>query len=57
VIENGRVVEQGSHDQLTATDSRYRRLFELQARRFREGLDVDDEADAEVMQGAQGGHE
>ena len=53
VIEDGRVVEQGSHDELTATDSRYRRLFELQARRFREGLDVDDEADAAAMQGGQ----
>lgn len=52
VIENGRVVEQGSHARLMRTKTRYRTLFELQARRFREGLDVDDDADADVMEGA-----
>ena len=52
VVEEGRVVEQGSHDELTASDTRYRRLFELQARRFREGLGADDDADAAVMEGA-----
>ena len=52
VVEEGRVVEAGSHDELMANDSRYRRLFELQARRFREGLDADDEADAAMMGGA-----
>lgn len=52
VVEEGRVVESGSHDELMENDSRYRRLFELQARRFREGLDADDEADAAVMEGA-----
>jgi ATP-binding cassette subfamily B protein len=52
VIEEGRVVEQGSHSELTASDTRYRRLFELQARRFREGLGADDDADAAVMEGA-----
>jgi len=52
VVEDGRVVESGPHDGLMATDSRYRRLFELQAKRFREGLDADDDADAEVMEGA-----
>ena len=51
VVEEGRVVEAGSHEELIASDSRYRRLFELQARRFREGLDVDDDADAAVMGG------
>jgi len=52
VVEEGRVVESGAHHELMAADSRYRRLFELQARRFREGLDADDDADAEVMEGA-----
>jgi len=52
VVEEGRLVESGSHESLMAEDSRYRRLFELQARRFREGLDADDEADAAVMEGA-----
>ena len=51
VIENGKVVEAGSHDELMENDSRYRLLFELQARRFREGLDADDDADAAVLEG------
>lgn len=40
VIEHGKVIEAGSHDELMAHDSHYKRLFELQARRFRDGLDV-----------------
>jgi ATP-binding cassette subfamily B protein len=52
VVELGRVVEQGSHAELMATDTHYRRLFELQARRFREGLDADMDADADAMGGA-----
>lgn len=52
VIEHGRVVEQGSHEELMATPTHYRTLFELQARRFREGLDADDDADADAMGGA-----
>lgn len=57
VVEEGRVVEQGSHAELTSTDSRYKRLFELQARRFREGLEVDEDADADAMEGALAGEE
>ena len=34
VLENGRVVELGSHDELMALGGRYRTMFELQARRF-----------------------
>lgn len=34
VLEGGRIVEQGSHEQLLASDGRYAELFELQARRF-----------------------
>lgn len=49
VIEHGRVVEQGSHEELMASDTHYRTLFELQARRFREGLDADEDADADAM--------
>lgn len=52
VIERGRVIEQGSHEELMATATHYRTLFELQARRFREGLDTDDDADADAMGGA-----
>jgi ATP-binding cassette subfamily B protein len=35
VIENGRIVEQGSHDALIALDGRYSRLFSLQAQGYR----------------------
>jgi ABC-type multidrug transport system fused ATPase/permease subunit len=34
VLEHGRVIELGSHDELMAAGGRYRTMFELQARRF-----------------------
>jgi ABC-type multidrug transport system fused ATPase/permease subunit len=37
VLERGRVVELGSHDELIAAGGRYRTMFELQASRFQEG--------------------
>ncbi len=36
VLENGRVAELGSHDELIALSGRYRQMFELQASRFTE---------------------
>ena len=36
VLENGRVAELGSHDELIALGGRYREMFELQASRFSE---------------------
>ncbi len=41
VLEEGRVLELGSHDELMALNGRYRTMFELQARRFT--ADVDEE--------------
>jgi ATP-binding cassette subfamily B protein len=41
VVEQGRVVELGSHDELMAANGRYRRMFDLQASRFAEGLAAD----------------
>ncbi|HLK63253.1 MAG TPA: ABC transporter ATP-binding protein [Bryobacteraceae bacterium] len=45
VLEHGRVVELGSHEELMARGGRYRTMFELQASRFgegdEEGADVD----------------
>ncbi|WP_430867478.1 ABC transporter ATP-binding protein [Demequina aurantiaca] len=52
VIEAGHVIERGTHGELLSADTHYKRLFDLQARRFHDGLDADDEADADAMGGA-----
>jgi ABC-type multidrug transport system fused ATPase/permease subunit len=44
VLEHGRVVELGTHDELMAREGRYRTMFELQARRF--GAAADEEGAA-----------
>jgi ABC-type multidrug transport system fused ATPase/permease subunit len=41
VLEHGRVVELGSHDELMALGGRYRTMFELQAERFTSETDED----------------
>ena len=41
VIDGGRVVEQGSHDELMTMDGHYAQLFRLQAERFAAGLDAE----------------
>ncbi len=35
VLENGRIAEQGQHDELVATSGRYAQMFELQAANYR----------------------
>ncbi len=47
VIEDGRVAELGTHDELMALGGRYRTMFDLQAQRFAAGL-PDDDADEPV---------
>ena len=37
VVDHGRVVELGTHDELVAQRGRYHTMFELQASRFTEG--------------------
>ncbi|HEY5848555.1 MAG TPA: ABC transporter ATP-binding protein [Microlunatus sp.] len=39
VLEHGRVIELGSHEELMALGGRYRTMFDLQARRFAASLD------------------
>ena len=44
VLEHGRVVELGTHDELMAKGGRYRTMFDLQAQRF--GASTDEEGAA-----------
>jgi len=39
VLEHGRVIEIGTHDELMALGARYRTMFDLQAKRFSEPVD------------------
>jgi ABC-type multidrug transport system fused ATPase/permease subunit len=43
VLDAGKVVELGSHDELMALGGRYRTMFELQASRFADGVEDEDE--------------
>jgi ABC-type multidrug transport system fused ATPase/permease subunit len=40
VLEHGRVVELGTHDELMARSGRYKAMFDLQAQRFEEPEEV-----------------
>lgn len=47
VVDDGRVVELGSHDELVALGGRYKTMFELQASRFNDDADAGREFDEE----------
>jgi ATP-binding cassette subfamily B protein len=47
VLEHGRVIELGSHDELMALGGRYRTMFDLQAQRFEQG--IAEEGEEEVV--------
>lgn len=46
VLEHGKVVELGSHDELMAANGRYRTMFDLQASRFGEADEQEEKLDA-----------
>ncbi|MGZ4397117.1 MAG: ABC transporter ATP-binding protein [Gaiellaceae bacterium] len=48
VLQGGRVVEKGTHEQLLAAEGRYARLFRLQAERFARGEEEGEEEDDEL---------
>jgi ABC-type multidrug transport system fused ATPase/permease subunit len=48
VVDGGRVVELGSHDQLMAARGRYHTMFELQASRFAEDVEFDEQGEEVV---------
>ena len=39
MLEHGRVIELGSHDELMAHGGRYKTMFDLQAKRFEATID------------------
>jgi ABC-type multidrug transport system fused ATPase/permease subunit len=49
VLEHGRVIELGSHDELMALGGRYRTMFDLQAQRFAAGEPVDEDEKEVVL--------
>ncbi len=49
VLEQGRVVELGTHDELMALGGRYRTMFDLQAQRFAEGAEVEEGVAYDVL--------
>jgi ATP-binding cassette subfamily B protein len=48
VLEHGKVVEQGTHDELIEVNGRYAELFAIQAARFADESDEPDESDEEA---------
>ncbi len=54
VIEDGLVVEQGSHDQLMSSAGRYKEMFDLQASRFNESELPDlDDVEADLLEASE----
>jgi ATP-binding cassette subfamily B protein len=48
VLQGGRVVEKGTHEELLAAKGRYEKLFQLQAERFARGEEEGEEEDDEL---------
>ena len=49
VLEEGRVIELGTHDELIALDGRYCRMFSLQAERFNESKELAEQEGFDVL--------
>ena len=50
VLHGGQVVELGTHDELMAAGGRYKMMFELQASRFADGRDDEEEIELDVLE-------
>ena len=50
VLHGGQVVELGTHDELMAVGGRYKMMFELQASRFADGRDDEEEIELDVLE-------
>ena len=48
VVDHGRVVELGTHDELMAQRGRYHTMFELQASRFTDDVELDEHGEEVV---------
>ena len=48
VVDHGRVVELGTHDELMAQRGRYHTMFDLQASRFAEDVELDEHGEEVV---------
>ncbi len=50
MLQGGRVVEQGTHEELLVAEGRYARLFQLQAERFARGDEEGEDEEEELCE-------
>ena len=43
MLEDGKIIEEGTHEQLLSLNQRYAELFEIQSKYYREGAETDEE--------------